>query len=91
MLTHDGDSTFSTHVLNAHKRSRGDLYAITKDRKHSPHKIDAAVAATLAYAARTQAIEEGTTRAGWARKRRGTSGSATIWMSCGRSRRPNRW
>lgn len=58
-LTHDGDSTFSTHVLNAHKRSRGELYAITKDRKHSPHKIDAAVAATLAYAARTQAIEEG--------------------------------
>lgn len=59
VLTHDGDSTFTTHVLNAHERARGDLYAITKDRKHSPHKIDAAVAATLAYAARTQAIEEG--------------------------------
>jgi hypothetical protein len=68
LLTHDGDSQLAAHVGNAVKRKRGDLYVISKDRAHSPNKIDAAVAATLAYAARAQALEEGlaTPRAAYA-------------------------
>jgi hypothetical protein len=56
-LSHDGSEVLATHMGNARRRDRGDLYTITKERKGSPRKIDAAVAATLAYAARVSALE----------------------------------
>lgn len=54
-ITHDGKPTLARHMANARRRRRGDLYVIGKDHKGSPRKIDAAVAATLADAARVQA------------------------------------
>lgn len=59
VLTHDGDSRLAQHVANARVRKRGDLYTIAKEKEQSARKIDAAMAATLAYAARAQALEEG--------------------------------
>jgi len=47
------------HVLNARKRAVRSGDVITKDRHNSPRKIDAAVAATLAYEARADAIAAG--------------------------------
>lgn len=57
--SHDGDPRLSRHVLNARRRTvrSGDL--IVKDGTHSPRKIDAAIAATLAYEARADAIAAG--------------------------------
>jgi phage terminase large subunit-like protein len=57
--SHDGDPRLTRHVLNARRRRvrSGDL--ITKDGTHSPRKIDAAIAATLAYEARADAIAAG--------------------------------
>jgi phage terminase large subunit-like protein len=56
-LTHDGSKVLAQHVANARKRISGDLYTISKDQRKSPRKIDAAVAATLAYAARAEALD----------------------------------
>jgi hypothetical protein len=53
-LTHDGNPVLAQHVANARKRVSGDLYTISKDQRKSPRKIDGAVAATLAYAARAE-------------------------------------
>jgi predicted transglutaminase-like protease len=48
----------SKHVANARKKKlSGDLYSISKDQRKSPRKIDGAVAATLAYAARAEALD----------------------------------
>jgi len=58
-LTHDGDARLTEHVLNARKRPvrAGDL--IVKDRPNSGRKIDAAIAATLAWEARADALAAG--------------------------------
>lgn len=58
-IIHPGDETFTRHVLNAHTEETpwGDL--IRKEIKGSSRKIDAAVAAVLAYEARGEAIEDG--------------------------------
>lgn len=58
-LTHSADPMLTRHVLNARRKSvrAGDL--IVKDRPGSPRKIDAAIAAALAYEARGDAIEAG--------------------------------
>lgn len=68
-VTHDGDSRLADHMANARKhikRTRDedtsenrDLVLIRKERHKSPRKIDAAMAATLAWEARTDAIEAG--------------------------------
>ena len=66
-LTHDGDSRLARHIANAHRlyvRLRTDdgerrPFVLQKERPHSPRKIDAAVAATLALAARNDAIAAG--------------------------------
>jgi phage terminase large subunit-like protein len=65
-LSHDGDSTLALHVANARKawvnEKRHELgFVLVKDRKNSPHKIDAAVATALAFEARGFAIERGWT------------------------------
>jgi phage terminase large subunit-like protein len=60
--SHDGDARLTRHVLNARVRRirAGDV--IVKDGTHSPRKIDAAIAATLAYEARADAIAAGELR-----------------------------
>ena len=61
-LHHTGDETLTRHILNVQMReARGGGYWLTKDRPGSPHKIDAAIAAVLAYEARAQVLAgEGT-------------------------------
>jgi phage terminase large subunit-like protein len=59
-LKHTGDVTLTRHVLNAQTReARGGGYWLAKDRPGSPHKIDAAVAAVLAYEARADVLAAG--------------------------------
>jgi phage terminase large subunit-like protein len=55
--THAGDAVLSAHVMNARMREVRGGYWLTKDRDAS--KIDAAVAAVLAYEARADAIADG--------------------------------
>jgi peptidyl-tRNA hydrolase len=64
-LKHDGDPDLQRHVLNAVTKEARQGYVITKDRPKSKNKIDAAVAAILAYEACYDAI-----RGGRMRKRR---------------------
>lgn len=58
-VRHDGDPTLRRHVLNARKTGVRAGYFIQKDRPGSPNKIDAAMAATLAYEARADALAGG--------------------------------
>jgi hypothetical protein len=56
-LTHDGSSALSRHILHARRRyKRGSGLQIAKDHPTSANKIDAAVAAVLAWAARLDAL-----------------------------------
>ena len=62
-LCHDGDDEFSRHIANARRwRSKvkdeegRPMTLIGKDRQDSPRKMDAAVAAVLAWEARGDAI-----------------------------------
>lgn len=66
-LSHDGQKAFLRHIANARRKDlkgqRDDqgraLWVIQKERPDSPHKMDAAVAATLSWEARTDAIASG--------------------------------
>jgi hypothetical protein len=59
-LTHDGSYRLTAHVLNARRRVRpGGALLIEKEHAESANKIDAAVAATYAWAARLIAISIG--------------------------------
>lgn len=58
-LTHPGDARLTRHVLNARRGSTRSGTAIYKDRKGSSRKIDAAMAAVLAWEARADAIAAG--------------------------------
>jgi hypothetical protein len=56
-LTHDGSSALARHILHARRRyKRGSGLQIAKDHPTSANKIDAAVAAVLAWAARLDAL-----------------------------------
>jgi len=57
-LTHNG-SVLSRHVLNSRRRISRSGISIAKEHPESPNKIDAAVAAVLAYQARLQALSKG--------------------------------
>jgi hypothetical protein len=48
-VTHDGDKRLASHIANtvAKSTTHGDL--VTKDRRNSPRKIDAAVGAIIAH------------------------------------------
>lgn len=62
-LKHTGDTTLTRHVLNAQTReARGGGYWLQKDRPGSQHKIDAAIAAVLAYEARADVLAQGGNR-----------------------------
>jgi phage terminase large subunit-like protein len=55
-VVHADDETLSAHVLAAQMKEARGGYWLTKSRPASPDKIDAAVAAVLAYEARADAI-----------------------------------
>lgn len=55
-LTHDGSHLLTTHVLNARRRTTRSGVLIHKEHPESANKIDAAYAATLAWAARLEAV-----------------------------------
>lgn len=58
-LVHDGSTIFRRHVLNARRRTTRAGITISKDYPSSPRKIDAAMAAVLAYEARADAVAAG--------------------------------
>jgi phage terminase large subunit-like protein len=65
-VTHDGDPIFTEHIGNAHRRylnlrdEDGEpMWFITKERSNSPHKMDLAMAGTLSWQARTDALTAG--------------------------------
>lgn len=57
--SHDGSSVLVRHLLNARRRTNRIGITIAKDFPESPRKIDAAVAAILAWQARTDALGAG--------------------------------
>jgi hypothetical protein len=58
-MTHDGSSVLTRHVLNARRRSSRSGVQIAKASPDSANKIDAAVAAILAWQARLDAVAAG--------------------------------
>jgi hypothetical protein len=69
-LSHDGSSVLTRHVLNArNKRTRSGLQ-IGKPHPESPNKIDAAIAAVLAWQCRLDALAKGVARRSSGRIRR---------------------
>ena len=58
-LTHDGSFALTRHVLNARRRQKRSGIIIGKEFAESPRKIDAAVAAVLAWQARLVALSSG--------------------------------
>jgi hypothetical protein len=58
-LSHDGSSLLTRHVLNARRRAGRTGITIAKEHPGSPRKIDAAMAAVLAYEARADSIAAG--------------------------------
>jgi len=58
-LTHDGSFALTRHVLNARRRMSRSGLQIGKAFPDSPLKIDAAIAAVLAYQARLVAVAAG--------------------------------
>jgi hypothetical protein len=58
-LSHDGSSTLARHILNARRRKGRSGIQIMKEHPDSARKIDAAVASTLAWQARLDAVAKG--------------------------------
>lgn len=58
-MTHDGSAVMTKHVLNARRRPSRVGITVAKDFPESPRKIDAAIAATLAWSARIDALGAG--------------------------------
>lgn len=57
--THDGNALLARHVANARRRIVRAGVVIAKETRNSTKKIDAAMAATLAFEARSDAIADG--------------------------------
>lgn len=72
-LSHDGSSVLMRHVLNARRRSSRTGIQIMKEHPDSPNKIDAAIAAVLAWQARVDAMAKGL-----GRKKAGKSGRVVV-------------
>lgn len=66
-MTHDGSFALTRHVLNARRRPTRAGLQIAKEHPDSRRKIDAAVAATLAWQARLDAVAKGIGRRGQGR------------------------
>jgi len=60
-MTHDGSYALTRHMLNARRRVGRTGVTIAKEHPSSPRKIDAAIAATLAFKARQDALAAGAT------------------------------
>ncbi len=58
-LIHSGATVLTRHVLNARRRPTPGGYGVFKQHPDSVNKIDAAVAAVLAWQARTDAVAAG--------------------------------
>lgn len=58
-MSHNGDAVLARHIANARKSQRGELVLIQKEHPKSPRKIDAAMAAVLAYECRCDAVAAG--------------------------------
>jgi phage terminase large subunit-like protein len=58
-LTHDGGYVLTRHVLNARRKPTSSGIHIAKEHPDSVRKIDAAVAAVLAWRARVDAVAAG--------------------------------
>lgn len=58
-LTYDGSSALTRHMVNARRRTSRSGLQIAKAHPDSPKKIDAAVAAVLAWQCRLDAIAKG--------------------------------
>lgn len=58
-MTHSGSSVLTRHVLNARRKVRNGTLQIGKRHPDSEDKIDAAVAAVLAWQARVDALAKG--------------------------------
>ena len=58
-LSHDGAFRLTQHILNTRRRVAGGKLKLGKESDSSPRKIDAAVAAVLAYDARSKAVALG--------------------------------
>lgn len=58
-LTHDGSAALTRHILNARRRVSRSGLQIAKPHPESELKVDAAVAAVLAWAARVDAVAAG--------------------------------
>lgn len=58
-LSHDGGETLKTHILNARRRESRTGITIAKEHPKSDRKIDAAMAAVLAYECRADAVAKG--------------------------------
>lgn len=80
VLRHDGDPDLRRHVGNAYREDMPQIkdddgrpmWRVRKERPRSPRKIDAAVAAILAWEARSDAVAAGA-------KRRRRSAPRRIW------------
>jgi len=66
-LTHDGSFALTRHMLNARRRPSRSGLTIAKEHPTSRRKIDAAIAAMLAWQARLDAISKGLGRRGQGR------------------------
>jgi hypothetical protein len=58
-LSHSGEFNLTRHILNARRRVSHNRLALAKKHSHSPDKIDAAIAAVLAWQARLDALAKG--------------------------------
>lgn len=58
-MSHDGAFALTRHVLNARRRLRGGKLQLAKEHDYSINKIDAAVAAVLAWQARLDCVAAG--------------------------------
>lgn len=58
-LTHDGSDVLTRHALNARRRPKASGMSIAKEHPQSRAKIDAIVAAVLAFEARADALSQG--------------------------------
>jgi len=58
-MTHDGSYKLTSHVLNARRRIRHQKLTIGKEHDYSPMKVDACVAAILAWQARMDCVAKG--------------------------------
>lgn len=63
-LAHDGSAVLTRHILNARRRLSNAGVQIAKEHPKSSRKIDAAMAATLAYEARADAVAAGISSSG---------------------------